>query len=134
MYHAAALEFGLSDSEFWILYCMRSDSGPITQKSICDKWSFNKKTINSGIKRLVTRGIIDILPFPGNKKNKIVQLTPAGTEFMEKTLDRVIRAENSMIEKMPEDEMKIFIQIFEKETDMLCNEIGKLLIKRNHNR
>ena len=38
LYHAAAVQFGLSDTAFWILYALYSSASPITQVQMCAEW------------------------------------------------------------------------------------------------
>lgn len=36
IYRRMAAQFGLSDSAFWILYCLRESATPLTQKQLCE--------------------------------------------------------------------------------------------------
>lgn len=44
LYHAAAVQFGLSDTAFWILYALYSSASPITQVQMCAEWCLPKQT------------------------------------------------------------------------------------------
>ena len=37
IYRRMAAQFGLSDSAFWILYCLRESATPLTQKQLCER-------------------------------------------------------------------------------------------------
>ena len=39
IYRRMAAQFGLSDSAFWILYCLRESATPLTQKQLCESMS-----------------------------------------------------------------------------------------------
>ena len=43
LYHAAAVQFGLSDTAFWILYALYSSAAPLTQVQMCAEWCLPKQ-------------------------------------------------------------------------------------------
>ena len=55
IYRRMAAQFGLSDSAFWILYCLRESVTPLTQKQLCESIYMSKQTINSGNGTVLSR-------------------------------------------------------------------------------
>ena len=56
LYHAAAVQFGLSDTAFWILYALYSSAVPLTQVQMCAEWCLPKQTLNSAVRSMVEQG------------------------------------------------------------------------------
>ena len=60
LYHRIALEIGLSDSAFFILYSIAEFGDGCLQKDIADNYFISRKTINSSIKNLESKGFIEL--------------------------------------------------------------------------
>ena len=58
LYHAAAVQFGLSDTAFWILYALYSSAVPLTQVQMCAEWCLPKQTLNSAVRSMVEQGLL----------------------------------------------------------------------------
>ena len=52
IYHTAAVNSGLSDCAFWILYTVQDTEHIYTQSEICDNSSLPRQTVNSALKKL----------------------------------------------------------------------------------
>ena len=89
LYHAAAVQFGLSDTAFWILYALYSSAAPLTQVQMCAEWCLPKQTLNSAVRSMVEQGLLVLTPAPGGKRAKNLNLTEAGRALAEKTIARV---------------------------------------------
>ena len=87
------MQFGLSDTAFWILYALYSSAVPLTQVQMCAEWCLPKQTLNSAVRSMVEQGLLVLTPAPGGKRAKNLNLTEAGRALAEKTIARVVRAE-----------------------------------------
>ena len=58
IYHRYARRLGLSDTAFWILYCLGEASAPLTQRELCDSWAYPPQTVNSALKGLERQGLL----------------------------------------------------------------------------
>ena len=75
LYHAAAVQFGLSDTAFWILYALYSSAAPLTQVQMCAEWCLPKQTLNSAVRSMVEQGLLVLTPAPGGKRAKNLMKT-----------------------------------------------------------
>lgn len=118
IYRRMAAQFGLSDSAFWILYCLRENATPLTQKQLCESIYMSKQTINSALKSLERNGFIT-LATGKDRRSKFLVLTEAGQELAARTVDLVIEQEQLAIASMGQESMKQFLSLFRIYTDAL---------------
>lgn len=118
IYRRMAAQFGLSDSAFWILYCLRESATPLTQKQLCESIYMSKQTINSALKSLERNGFIT-LATGKDRRSKFLVLTEAGQELAARTVDLVIEQEQLAIASMGQESMKQFLSLFRIYTDAL---------------
>lgn len=123
VYHYAAIKFGISDSEFWVLYALLVLEGEYSQQDICEMWSLPKQTVNSVIRNMVKKGYVFLETIPGTRNRKIIRLTEDGKMFGENTVMCVYKAEQRTILKMSEQERQTCIQLLGKYINFLNEEI-----------
>ena len=58
IYYKLALNFKMSESEFWILYTLSGAEQECSQQEISEELSVSKQTVNSAIQSLVQRKYI----------------------------------------------------------------------------
>lgn len=126
LYHNAARQCGLSDSAFWVLYSIRENEGPCTQKELCESWFYSKQTVNSTLKQLEARGILKLELAPGNRKNKQIFLTEEGEKLAEEKILPLMRAEYRAFAGLDNEERRAFLNLTRKYIDQLRAEIHKM--------
>ena len=53
LYRVYAKNCNLSETAFWILYCIRErEKEAFTQREICDYWFYTPQTVNSALKNM----------------------------------------------------------------------------------
>ena len=92
IYHRYARRLGLSDTAFWILYCL-GEGEPLTQRELCESWFYPPQTVNSALKGLERQGLMVLVPRAGNRKDKEMVLTPAGREYVRRAVEPLMEAE-----------------------------------------
>lgn len=92
IYHKIALKFGISDSEFLILYGLL-ELNLERQKDIADYFCISKQTINSSVKKLVNSGIIELKAAKG--RDMPIILTDTGKKFAQEKIIPVINIEKA---------------------------------------
>ncbi|MDO4942961.1 MAG: MarR family transcriptional regulator [Lachnospiraceae bacterium] len=117
LYHRIALEIGLSDSAFFILYSIAEFGNGCLQKDIAEHYFISRKTINSSIKNLEAQGYIELKK--GNRRDMHLYLTQTGQKFVNENIVPVFELENSVFEEFSKEECQQFIQLTEKYV-MLC--------------
>lgn len=127
LYHKFARQCGLSDTAFWILYSVKECEEAFTQKELCEEWFYSKQTVNSALKQLQTRGIIKLMPLPGNKKNKQIYLTEEGELLARKTVIPLMEAEHRAFGSLSDKERREFLDLTRKYILELETELSKVV-------
>lgn len=117
LYHRIALEIGLSDSAFLIMYSTVEFGDGCLQKDIADHYFISRKTINSSIKNLESRGFIELKK--EKRRDMHLYLTRAGQKFVDEKIMPIFEMENSIFEEFSEEECQQFMQLTKKYV-MLC--------------
>ena len=97
-YSVCCQAFNLKDSEFGLLYSL-ADGVPYSQKQICDEWGIPRTTLNTIIKEWKARGLVQLEPIPGKRREMNIILTPSGQELVDKVLKKVFDMENAAMEE-----------------------------------
>lgn len=118
IYRMAARRVELPDAAFWILYILRESEIPLTQSEICSSIYMPKQTVNSALKKLETEGYIE-QKAGDDRRRKLLSFTEKGEMLAQKTIDRVLFAEQNAFAQLPEKEQEAFLQLFRKYTDLL---------------
>ena len=112
LYHRIALEIGLSDSAFFIMYSIAEFGNGCLQKDIAKHYFISRKTINSSIKNLEAQGYIELKK--GKRRDMHIYLTQTGQKFVNEKIVPVFELENSVFEEFPKEECQQFIQLTKK--------------------
>lgn len=127
IYHDLARHFELSDSALWVLYALREAESVYTQRELCDMWSLSKQTIHSALKSLEAAGYIRLEPLADNLKSKQIVLTAAGEALMERSIDRIFRAEQLAFARLTDTERREFLHLYRKHIELLQNEMNQMM-------
>lgn len=125
IYRKFAKSFGLSESAFWVIYSLRVEKPPITQKDLANLIYSPKQTINSTLKNLEADGYI-VMTSDKDKRKKQISLTEKGKELVEKTADIMIDIEKTAINTLSPEEKEMFFTLFKKYNNELRKNLEKL--------
>lgn len=125
IYREIAKTLGLPDCAFWILYMLREGGTELTQREICAAIYQPKQTVNSALKKLEQEGYIEMAG-QDNHRRKPIHLTEKGEQLAQRTVDRVIAAEQKTLSEMTQEEKDVFIRLFRKYTDLLRKNMREL--------
>ena len=126
LYRVYAKHCNLSETAFWILYCIRERKEAFTQREICEYWFYTPQTVNSALKNMTEEGLLTLRAEEGNRKNKRIYLTEKGKETVEKIVVPLMDAERRALAAMGEPEAEVFLQTMEKHTELFREEVTKL--------
>lgn len=126
IYHNYAKRLGLSDTVFWILYCISERDEPLTQRGLCKEWSFAPQTLNSALKEMEKRGLISLDLVQGNKKNKWLHLTADGKQLVSEAILPLMRAEGESFSAMSDEECEQMLSLTRRYTDILRTNIDHM--------
>lgn len=126
VYHNYAKDFGLSDTAFWILYSVSEHNGSLTQRQLCTEWSYTPQTVNSALKELERQAIIALVPVPGNRKNKQLQLTDKGKALVRRSVLPLMQAERDSFAALSEEERSLLLSTTQKHVSILRETMNKM--------
>ena len=126
IYLVYAKNSNLSETAFWILYCIREREEAFTQREICNYWFYTPQTVNSALKHMEEDGLLVLRAEEGNRKSKKIYLTEKGEKLVEQIVDPLIDAEVRATEKLGEQEMEKFLKIMKKQTELFREEIANI--------
>ncbi len=69
---------GLSYYELLVILSLTGAGSCCTQKEICRTWQLPKQTVNTILRSLTERALVELSPAPEDRRNKIISLTPEG--------------------------------------------------------
>lgn len=102
-----------------ILYSLYEDEEICTQKSISQKWSIPKQTVNTILKDFIANGYIELYTAENDKRNKLLKLTAAGKIYAGNIIEALHERELFVIDKMGldnvvkmNDNAELFIHLF----------------------
>ncbi|MDR1467653.1 MAG: MarR family transcriptional regulator [Spirochaetaceae bacterium] len=131
LYSRFAKLSGISDTAFWILYCIRESKENITQKTIREQWSISKQTVHSALKELEKKRILSLRDSESDKRSKRIFLTEEGRRFSEKYLDLVCGAEDGAFKKMSDSERDALLRCSKKYLRLFKGEADKIFEQGN---
>lgn len=126
LYRVYAKHCNLSETAFWILYCIRERKEAFTQREICEYWFYTPQTVNSALKNMAEEGLLVLRAEEGNRKNKRIYLTEKGKETVERIVVPLMDAERRALAAMGEPEAEVFLQTMKKHTELFRGEVTKL--------
>ncbi len=112
VYHSFSRAMGLSDSEMQILYTVYANGGAILLRDIRISCGMSKQTANSALRKLEKSG--DVYLETANSKSKRLYLTEKGFAFCEKTVARIIKAENDILASWSQEDVEEYIRLTER--------------------
>lgn len=126
IYHNYAAANGMSDATFWILYTICYYGEGVTQKTICEEWFYSSQTVNSSLKLLEKKNLIELRLAPGNKKNKQIFLTEEGKDMTNRLIVPVIEAEKLSFDAFDIQELKKMFRLSFEHVKQLEKLVGKI--------
>lgn len=129
-YHEVSVRMGLSYSMMQILYtiCDYGGGSRCPLQEICRQTGISKQTINSALRKLEAEGIVYLEQSGG--KNKDVCLTQAGAALAERTVAKIMEAENAIYASWPEADTDAYLALTERYLTAFREEAGRRIPKK----
>lgn len=108
-----------------LFYARVYDQGGMTQAEICQRTFQSKQTVNLTIKNLLAEGAVTVTEAPEDRRNKLVQMTEAGSSRYEKVIRHITWAEDTAMSMFTPEEQRQLIELsrtFTKNMTMLVNQ------------
>ncbi len=119
LYHVYARGCGVSDCAYWMLYDLEIAGGALPLAELTASWSYSKQTINSALKALKDKGLVDLPYMEGSRKSKQACLTADGRAFSSRHIVPAIRAEERAFSFLAPDEQDELIRLVRRYVDAL---------------
>lgn len=83
----------------------------MTQTEICRRTFQSKQTVNLIVKNLLAEGCVTVAEAPGDKRNKLVQMTETGRAWCGKVVRHITWAEDTAMSMFSAEEQKQLIDL-----------------------
>lgn len=107
VYEEWAKSHGMSVNSLLVLSAIHEGGNDCTQRKISQRWMIPKQTINMILKEFERKGLVELLPMQEDKRNKLIQFTPAGDEYADGIISKLRKAELYVIEEMGIERIKL---------------------------
>lgn len=124
LYHTYARGCGLSDCAYWMLYDLERAGGTLPLSQLSTSWSHSKQTINSALKVLQERGLVELSFLEGSRKSKQAALTSEGRAFSAERIVPAIDAEQHAFAALSTDEQAALVHLVRRYADELERQIS----------
>ena len=124
VYHDAALRFALADSTQAILYtiCYLGENCPLSE--VVRITGLSKQTVNSAIRNMEKQGLIRLVS--ASPKTKNILLTEDGEALAEKTVLRLMAAEDAVFSAWSAEDVQKYLELNERFLNDLKKQIANL--------
>jgi len=122
IYQALLTSKKLSDSEYVLLFSILEQGEGCLQKDITENSYINKKTINSTVKKLQQKGLIELKS--GKYPNMHIFLTPKGQEYVQSNIIPIIETENLLMQNVEDKDFTTFVDCTAKYIDSFKEHIS----------
>ena len=126
IYYEFARGCGISETAYWILYALEVSGGSATQARIAGEFSYSKQTVNSALKTLAAKGLVELSGAPDDRRGKLVSLTAAGRAFSDERIVPAIEAEDRAFASLEPEERSEFLRLAAAYTAAIDRELSRL--------
>ncbi|MET8351506.1 MULTISPECIES: MarR family winged helix-turn-helix transcriptional regulator [unclassified Micromonospora] len=107
--HAAGLaELGISPRAHYVLAQART--GDLTQRQIGERCGVDKTTMVVTLDQLERAGLAERRPAPSDRRARLVAVTPAGEQVLERAQDVVRRIQDELLATLPQQDREAFLR------------------------
>lgn len=126
VYYELARGCGLSEAAYWIMYALEVSGGSATQARIAGEFSYSRQTVNSALRTLEARGLAELSPVEGRRREKLVRLTEAGRAFSDERIVPAVHAEERAFASLPPADRAEFLRLAAAYTAAIDRELREL--------
>ncbi|OOG43068.1 MarR family winged helix-turn-helix transcriptional regulator [Polaromonas sp. A23] len=112
---------GLTPAQFGVLSVLRANPG-LDQSSLARALGFDKVTVLRVLRGLETRGLIDRVPAPANRRNLSITLSATGREMLKQAQEPADRAYDRLMTPLNKTQRAQLVELLQVLTTGLENE------------
>ncbi|MFG1843076.1 MarR family winged helix-turn-helix transcriptional regulator [Micromonospora sp. NPDC049175] len=107
--HAAGLtEMGISPRAHYVL--AQAHTGELTQREIGERCGVDKTTMVVTLDQLERAGLAERRPSPTDRRARLVVVTPAGEQVLQRARQVVRRIQDDLLATLPEQDREAFLR------------------------
>ncbi|WP_322155307.1 MarR family transcriptional regulator [Paratractidigestivibacter sp.] len=125
LYYRLSRECGLSESAYWVMYAAHMDGGEISISKLTEEHNFLKQTVNSALRQLKQKGLIEVAFCEGSRKAKKAVFTEAGRAFAAERIQPAVAAERRAFSALTVDEQREMIRLANKYVEAVAGELDR---------
>lgn len=126
LYYELARDCGLSETAYWIMYALEVSGGSVKQRQIADDFSYSKQTVNSSLKTLAARGLVELAPAADDRRAKLVSLTATGRAFADERIRPAVAAEDRAFTSLAPAERAELIRLVRAYASAIDTELARM--------
>ena len=111
---AVAQSEGLSLQQYNVLRILRGARGPLPTMEIADRLIEPSPGITRMVNNLEEKGLLRREQWPGDRRQVLCQITPAGLRILEKLQEPMDRLDDETLGRLPEDRLETLIEILDE--------------------
>lgn len=111
---------GISDAEFWCMFSVYKGECQY-QHEICRHMFMNKQTVNSALKQLERKGLIEMVIPKRNQRVRKIVFTVQGENFCKNHLDGIDSLEQKAWNSLSDEEQDVMLHAMRKINSVLAD-------------
>lgn len=92
-----------SSGELWVIFAL-NDGNEYSQKQIAEDWEIPKTTVNYVVKDLEARGLVELVPIQGKRREMLIRLTESGKTYADGLLRDMYQKESDVFKTLKNTE------------------------------
>ena len=112
IYAKAAAALGVSYPELIVLYALET-MGELRQKQIAENFGLQKQTVNTVIKALSQRELVQLVSSKADKREKIITLTESGKKYAQSIVTPLRKAEDKVYKNIGAEKLRAMYEVEE---------------------
>ena len=121
---SALRPFGLGSTQWYVLYQL-ANSGPTMQRDLRQMLKLERATLSVVVATLVRKGLIEQAPGADDRRQRMLELTPAGTELWARLPDPIAEIRSIAFGPTSDADAAIAIRVLREATRRLTEHVGE---------
>jgi DNA-binding MarR family transcriptional regulator len=121
---SALRPFGLGSTQWYVLYQLAND-GPTMQRDLGQILHLERATLSGVVSTLVRKGLIEQAEEAGDRRQRILEFTPAGAELWAKLPDPVAKIREIAFGQTSDSDTATAIRVLREATERLTDHLAQ---------
>ena len=126
LYYEMARDCGIPESAYWVMYAIHVCGGEVTVRDLAREWCYSRQTVNSALRALEARGLVETSFCEGGRKAKRVTLSEEGARFVAEQIVPANKAERRAFGALSTSEQQEMLRLVRKYVEAVESELGSM--------